>query len=112
MKALAHRSFPRNLVPRRNWPLAPKQIDAQHIPRRGWTSIDCRIGNFHCSIPDVTSLVDSRRNREARIPFPASAFVRMIEINIKIDPFPLRRDLEFFVTPNVIEVGTDKSLCH
>jgi len=38
--------------------------------------------------------------------------VRLVEIDSEVDPFALRGDLKFFVTPNVAEVATNESLCH
>src|SRR3954452_21998078 len=38
--------------------------------------------------------------------------MRFAEINFQIDPFALRRNLEFFVMPDVCEIGSDENLRH
>jgi hypothetical protein len=37
--------------------------------------------------------------------------IRKVEINIEVNPLPLWRDFELFISPDVLKVGTNKKFC-
>ena len=104
MKAVAHRRLPGNLL--RFWKrsLTAKEIYPQEIARRWRAVIDRRVWNSHCAVPDMRVPIDTRGDFESGVPGPATFVMRIVEIDIEIDPFTLRRKLEFFVALYVFKV--------
>src|SRR5271169_6415729 len=108
METAAPRRSPGNVVPPGGRSLTTKEIDSQSIAGRRRATVNCSIRNSHRPIPHVSSLIDPRCDLEIRIPFPTAVVMLAIEIDIQIDPLPLRRNLEFFVPFYVLEIRADE----
>src|SRR5882757_4263038 len=108
MKCSAHRSLPGYFVVIRGRTLAAKQIDTQCVSG-GWTAGINRLPRYtHRAVPSVCRRIETRHDCESGIPGPAFFVVRLVQINIEVDPLPLRRDFEFFVLLDVGEVRSEK----
>src|SRR6185369_4887244 len=92
--------------------LPAEEVDPERIAGRGGTRVHGRVGNPHEGVPGLSGLVDAGGDLESGVPHPSVFVPRSVQIDIEIDPFSLRRDLEFLVATNVLEVRTDKHFGH
>jgi hypothetical protein len=88
--------------------LAAKQVRAKGSTRNWLTPIESSEGNSHSAVPYLCFGIDACIYLKPRVPFPSHRMIRKIEINIKVDPLPLRRKFKLLVSPNVAKVGADK----
>jgi hypothetical protein len=110
MKRVAHGRPPEHLSPARRGTLAAKQINPKRLARRRRTILDGGKRYSHCSIPDLLRRIDAGGYYKPRIPDPAIFVMGLIQVDIEIDPFGLRGNLELFVFSNVLEIRTNKNL--
>ena len=68
--------------------------------------------NAHLAVPDFLPRVDARLHRESGIPQPAAFRQRVHAVDIQVHPFALRRDFEFLVAGDVLEIAADENLGH
>src|SRR5438552_13326799 len=98
MKGGLHRRYPGSRSPLETIP--PEEIGSQHVPGSGGPRIDRKERDAHRAIPNAKIAVDMRRDFYPRSPHPSLLVIRAIEIHIDINPFPLWRYFEFFVSSN------------
>src|SRR3984893_7867139 len=112
MKRVAHGRPPYDVSPMRRWPLAAKRLIRNSCPACGVSPT--RAKNLIRLAPYQVFAAGSMRAPygETGVPGPATFVVGHCQINIKIDPLPLRRDFEFLVSPDVVEIRTDEYLGH
>src|ERR1039458_2874325 len=73
-------------------------------------ALQSREGKAHGSVPNLRDRIDASGYREARVPRPAIFVMRLGQVNVEIDPLPLRRDFEFFVSADVLKIRTNENL--
>src|SRR5690242_1113426 len=101
MEGFAHRRLPGEELSRGS--LTAKEVNVKLAAGMGLFRVDGGEQNAHGSVPDFLVWIDACRGLDSRVPLRAVA-MRLIEIDIEIEPFVLRRQLEFFVAANVLEV--------
>jgi len=57
-------------------------------------------------------LVDSGEDFETRVPLPAIFVMGLVEVDVEVDPLPLRRDFEFLVALDIGEIGANESFSY
>src|ERR1035437_5801942 len=110
MKGALPGGLPGKRPPIRPRPLGAKEIDSQSVAIGGWAGVDGLVRNPHKARPDLCGLVDSSGDLESGIPHPRVFVARRIEIDIQVDPLPLRGDFEFPIPADVFEVGAYENL--
>src|SRR5207245_8527168 len=88
--------------------LAAKQIDSELFPNCRRAPLQGGEWHAHGSVPNLRCRVDASRYDKTRVPGPAKFVMRLRQVDIQIDPLPLRRHFELPVSPDVLEVGTNK----
>src|SRR5205085_9467818 len=64
--------------------------------------------NLHFAVPDLRLLIDASLYFIAGIPGNSPARLRILTVNVEIDPLAHRGDLEFLVSLDVVEIGADE----
>src|SRR6185437_6004525 len=64
--------------------------------------------NPHRAIPYFFLGIDSRSHLKAGIPDPAIFVVRLVQIDVQIDPFSLGRNFKFLIVTYIFKIRTDK----
>src|ERR1051326_6616033 len=105
MEARRARWLPRDRAMVGPRPLRAIEVDPQHIAGGCPPRVPGGVGDAHAAVPDLGCLIDARRHLKTRVPLPAVFMTRRIEIDIEIDPFAARRNLEFLVPANVLKIG-------
>ncbi len=110
MEAVAHRGLPDNVFSLGRWPLSTEEVNAKSVAVRRWTLVDSRERNAHGRVPSLSRTIDARGNLKFRVPLPAIFVLWLRQVDVKIDPFALRRDFELFIAPDILEVRADENL--
>src|SRR5215469_1768626 len=80
--------------------------------RNGRVNAERSEWNPQRGVPSVLTLVDSRQMLESGVPLPAVFVMRLVQINIQIDPFVLGGDFELFIALNVLKIRADEYFGH
>src|ERR1017187_7369472 len=110
VERMTHRGLPDNFNPVRRRPLTTKQIDSKPVSNCRSVALQSREWNAHGSVPDFRGWIDASGYREAGVPRPAIFVMRLGKVNVEIDPLPLRRDFELFVSADVLKIRTNEDL--
>ena len=87
-----------------------EEVDPKGTAVRRRTLVDGHERNAHGRVPGFRRTVDAGGNLKSRIPLPAVLVLWLGQVDVQIDPFPLRRDLELFVAADVLKVRANKNL--
>ena len=90
--------------------MSAEEVDAECIAIRWRTLVDSSERNPHRRIPDLRRMVDARGNLKSRVPLPTLLVMWLRQVDVKIDPFALRRDFELFIAPDILEIRADENL--
>ena len=101
MEGLPHGGLPGKELSRLS--LTAKEVHPKPAAGVGWLRIDGSERNAHGSLPDFRFRIDAGCCFKARIP-PRAVAMRLVQIDIEIEPFVLRRQLEFFVAANLLKI--------
>src|SRR5271169_1727566 len=110
VERMTHGGLPDNFNPVRRRALAAKQVDPKLITKCRSLVLQSREWNAHGSVPNLRDRVDASGYRETRVPGPSIFVMRLGQVNVEIDPLPLRRDFELFVSADVLKIRTDEDL--
>jgi hypothetical protein len=108
VKRILHRRLPCDRLLMRGWPLTTKQVDAHRIAGDRRMRVDRGQGNAHGAVPGVRGFINARLHFEARVPGPAIFMVGLVEVDVEVNPFALRRNLKLLVALDVRKIGADE----
>src|SRR5882762_2134016 len=108
MKCIAHWSLPGYFMVIRGRALAAKQVDAQRCSDFWGAGVQRLPRYAHRAVPKVCRRINPRRDCESGVPRPTLFVVRLVQINIEVNPLALRRDLQLLVAPDILKVGSEK----
>src|SRR3979411_1934735 len=109
-EAVAHRRLPGNVFSPGGWPLSAVEVDAECNAIRRRTLGDSSERNPHRRIPALRGMGAGRGNLKSRVPLPTFLVMWGRQVDVKIDPFALRRDFELFIAPDIVEIRADENL--
>jgi hypothetical protein len=81
--------------------MSPAKIDAQGIACGSGAGIQAGIRDAHKAEPDLFIVINARGYYAARTPNPALLMMRLVEINIDINPLALWRNLKLLISADV-----------
>lgn len=88
--------------------LAAKEVDAENGAGQGFASFNRGVGDLHTSIPGFPVLLYAGCNQKARSPRGFGNFVWLFQVDIQIEPFPLRGQFKLPVSMHGIALGSDE----
>src|SRR5882762_10563992 len=108
MKCFAHRWLPGYFVVFRRRALAAEQVDPQLVADCWRPGINCFPRYSHRAVPDMRLRINTREDFESGVPGPSLFVVRLVQVDIEVNPLALRRYFKFLITLDVLEVGTEE----
>src|SRR5215469_2005315 len=112
MKCLAHDRLPHDFRGTLGRTFRAIEIHTKSGSRNLSPRTERSEGNPHRCVPSVLTLIDSHHMLKSRVPRPTLFVMRLVEIDIQIDPFVLGRNLELFIALNVVKIRSDEYFGH
>ena|SRR5438128_2097847 len=91
VKRVTHRRLPNHRDPIRGRALAAKQIDSEPFPKCRRAALQGGEWHTHGSVPNLRCRVDASCYDKTGVPGPTILVMRLRQVDIQIDPLPLRR---------------------
>lgn len=110
MEAGLLRGLPCNLHGFRS--LTAEEVDTETMADPGFAGFNRGERNPHGPIPDIPILLNASGNLETGLPGSKGDLVRLLQIDIEIEPFALRGQFELSIAVDRVELGTDEGLRH